>query len=1127
VATVARPESAAPAGIELCLLGAPALRMQARSVALSPKDAALLCLAARAAPIRAERVAALLWPQATGRQADTSLRQRLYRLRRELGSPLVASGALLVLAPGVRTDLAAALQALDTDEHAAEGELLGDLSFEDLPDLAEWLRAERARWRAERQTALAAVAERCEKEGALARALVYAKRHADGEPLAEHAQRRLMRLHYLRGDRAAAIAAFEGFERRLKDELGARPSAETLELLATVERGAASLPARRAVAPASLLRPPRLIGREPEWRALGEAWALGRAFVVVGDAGIGKSRLVGDFVAGEPGSVIVKVRAGDTQLPDAVLARLARAVLAACPDAVPRSRRAELALLLPELGPATEASGAARRVLLQRAFEAMLVGATDAGLRALVIDDLHGADDASVELLRALWLWASEALPSLRWGFAQRAAEGGPGVAALRAALDDAQGAQVVGLAPLTEPQLAQFVASLDVSGLDPQRLAAALLRQGGGNPLFAIETLRDLVLGAAASVGPDGALPRPAGVTALVERRLMQLSAPALRLARLAALAGDAFDVELAAAVLEAHPLDMAEPWRELEAAQVIRDGGFAHDLVFEATRASVPQPIAQSMHERIARHLAARGAEPAQVAPHWAGAARWREAGVAYAAAARRAQAASLRAHEVDDWQRAAEAFDRAGARADAFQARCDSVPALIVVQGVAPARALAGALVDAAQGDAERAAAWIATALAALMAGDHAQGIAAASEAATLARALDSGPLALEAACLQAVGLTQAGRPAEGLAIIEPRRAAAERADTAPRLRGRFWSDYAYALNGVRRLRDTAFALEQAIANAQSLGDLAEQATLTSNLATVKGNLGHVDEALALAQRALVLQDELGATEGPEGGVVHTYVGLYCGALGRYTEALEHLDLALARFARDRQTLWIAIAANHKAQLMMDLGQWARARQALEYEAPSVTWVRARRTILAARIERALGEAGAGLALQEAQQTLAGGDDPHVRMHLALDLALHQPAADAQQRCDEVERWAAGLEFAGVAQKARLRGAQARVRAGQTAAAAQVVREAVAQLDALPPADLYRGEAWWIAAEVFDANGDGDDALMALARGAQWVRRVALPNVPEPYRDSFLQRNPSNRALLAAAQRRLAST
>jgi hypothetical protein len=45
-----------------------------------------------------------------------------------------------------------------------------------------------------------------------------------------------------------------------------------------------------------------------------------------------------------------------------------------------------------------------------------------------------------------------------------------------------------------------------------------------------------------------------------------------------------------------------------------------------------------------------------------------------------------------------------------------------------------------------------------------------------------------------------------------------------------------------------------------------------------------------------------------------------------------------------------------------------------------------------------------------------------------------------------------------------------------------------------------------------------------MMALARGALWVRRTALPHVPEAFRDSFLQRNPTNRSLLAAADRRL---
>jgi hypothetical protein len=84
---------------------------------------------------------------------------------------------------------------------------------------------------------------------------------------------------------------------------------------------------------------------------------------------------------------------------------------------------------------------------------------------------------------------------------------------------------------------------------------------------------------------------------------------------------------------------------------------------------------------------------------------------------------------------------------------------------------------------------------------------------------------------------------------------------------------------------------------------------------------------------------------------------------------------------------------------------------------------------------------------------------------------------------------------------------------------------MQELVSQFARVQPADLYIGQAWWLAAQVFDANGDGDQALMALAQGASWVRRTALPNVPAEFVDSFLQRNPTNRALLAVADRRLA--
>jgi hypothetical protein len=114
---------------------------------------------------------------------------------------------------------------------------------------------------------------------------------------------------------------------------------------------------------------------------------------------------------------------------------------------------------------------------------------------------------------------------------------------------------------------------------------------------------------------------------------------------------------------------------------------------------------------------------------------------------------------------------------------------------------------------------------------------------------------------------------------------------------------------------------------------------------------------------------------------------------------------------------------------------------------------------------------------------------------------------------------------LEFAGVAMKARLLRADTLRRAGRFQEAAAAMHELQPQLEAQQPADLTLGQAWWLAAQVFESAGQGDQALIALGHGARWVNHVALPHVPAEFRDSFLHRNATHRALLAAADRRLA--
>jgi len=338
-----------------------------------------------------------------------------------------------------------------------------------------------------------------------------------------------------------------------------------------------------------------------------------------------------------------------------------------------------------------------------------------------------------------------------------------------------------------------------------------------------------------------------------------------------------------------------------------------------------------------------------------------------------------------------------------------------------------------------------------------------------------------------------------------------------------RGKFWADYAYVLNSARRLRQTADALTQAIDNARKLGDYGELATLTSNLALVQGNLGRTDAALEQALRARALRGQLGETGGPPGAAIDMYVGMYSAMLGRYRDALASFDAALGVFERDRQALWVAVASNHKAGVLLDLGQAARAKKTLDYAAPSIESVRARRAALASRIERFLGRSGER-QIRDALVELGERGDKYVQMLTQIDEAATLPATQAVALCGEVRHCAEELEYGGVAVKARLWGARHLLRNGDAQSSAADLHELLPHLDTVRPADMYFPEAWWIAFEVFEANQEPAAATAALKRGYDWIHEVALPNVPDEFRDSFLDRNPTNRAILTTASRRL---
>ncbi len=273
----------------------------------------------------------------------------------------------------------------------ADGLLLDDAAAFD-----DWWAAQAEQLQAMRRRALAASAAVHEQRGDLERALERVQQMLADDPLQEHLHRDVMRLLARSGRREAALAQFERCERLLACELGLAPMAETLALarsareagaVAALAPGAAGASAmapaaadhgRQAASP-GLRLPDTLpfVGRDAEVVALEQAWVAGRAVVVEGEGGVGKSRLALEFAAAHGPHALAQARAADAAVPYAAFTRALRAMAGPAPDLarLPEWVRTDLARLLPELGaPPVAAARGSRAGPLRGGLRAGLAG---------------------------------------------------------------------------------------------------------------------------------------------------------------------------------------------------------------------------------------------------------------------------------------------------------------------------------------------------------------------------------------------------------------------------------------------------------------------------------------------------------------------------------------------------------------------------------------------------------------------------------------------------------------------------------------------------------------------------------------------------------------------------------
>jgi DNA-binding SARP family transcriptional activator len=1120
IAELAVPEISPVVAVpRLRLLGLPALVLDGdASVSLERKDAALLAMLAFEGPLPRARVAALLWPDAEPQNARNSLRQRLFRLRRAAGADVVEEDTALRLAATVEHDLKAPLARIRLEPNAAAGELLGAFSYEDCDELADWVRSARERFRVLRRDAIVEVAAQEESAGHVARALVYGERLIAEDLLSEQAHRMVMRLHYRRGDRSAALAAFARCRQLLKQELAAEPSAETRELAQLIDRSGELPGTSMRPVPAVIARPPLLVGRDRDWRTLESTWGAGRAALLSGDAGMGKSRLLGDFARAH-GIPLAGARPGDERVPYALLTRMLRAAFQApVPEAresgslLPPATRLELARLLPELG--TAPTGTLNETRFRRAIADALAALAAAGLVGLALDDLHFADTATLELLPSI------TAERVKLALAVRGAEC-PDV--LMAWLRAEGGTELIEipLQPLAEPDVRALLESLALPDIDADVLAKPLVQHTGGNPFYLLETVGALVARGGVSTQH---LPASPTVGALLERRLAQLSPAALRLVQVAALAGVDFNAALAATVLEQHPLDLVGAWRELEAAQMIRDEAFAHDLLFEAALRSVPRPIAEVLHRSIGGFLEKQGAPPARIAQHWAEGAEWHKAAEQFNQAARASFNASRFIEAGEHFRAAANCFERAGSQAEQHSALQELAGCQIRAFDLTGALEVAEQLLRISATDDQHG--WALDRLVDTLNMGRQNDAAASTAAEEMRRrglASSNRWMEFNATRKLAVTLAHRGRFEEALDLFGTQ---TDWIEANPHeWNVHVWlCDHAYVLDLADQLDPAIAAYRRAEVVARQHENWWVVYVATRNVALTSVWAGRLDSAVSLSDDAVRFSGRLGDALVERNPRDSGRRGALLMGAGRLRDALDLLQDGCAILGGGGSAYWLAYCSDQLALLYAHLGQPGRARELLAQDLPPLPpESEISRWIARSRVARASGREPIPAAGNALLATNTAACPTRWLLLAMLENARTIDAGKALALCLHVEEQARQCGHTAIRLHALALAADRAVECGDAVVAAGHAAEAITLARQFWPIGISVPELMWSIYRGFEAVGDIDGAREALGRGVQFIEELALPNVPPEFRESFLHRNPTHRSLLTTATRR----
>jgi len=369
---------------------------------------------------------------------------------------------------------------------------------------------------------------------------------------------------------------------------------------------------------------PRLVGRTSALATLRSAAAAaaagrGSLVLVAGEPGIGKTALLTDVFrsADADGALVLWGQCWDGEGAPAYWpwVQVLRGAIVAGGD--PGASGS----LLPERAPmAAVGEDAVVRFGVFDAVASMLARLADERPLLVVLDDLHWADEDSLQLLDFCARHSAVRRILLFGGY--RDDEATPGLREL------ASRHQQVSLTGLAQADVAELMTA--VNGERPAPPAARdVWRRTGGNPFLVLELTRLLVAQGGRPMGPSSreVLDR---VRDIVERRLARLSQHCTDLLTVAAVVGQELSLDLLAALAD-NGADVPALVDEALKARVLVEASagyrFAHDLFRETIVDALPANARRRLHLTVGRTLEAMQARgtpvpPAQLAAHFSAA-------------------------------------------------------------------------------------------------------------------------------------------------------------------------------------------------------------------------------------------------------------------------------------------------------------------------------------------------------------------------------------------------------------------------------------------------------------------------------------------------------------------------